>query len=136
MTQKELDEIEIEARKITLHYYWKDWDPDKCLKWYNRLVHRFHLIVCLTPVLVMFTVFCLAEKMWPTFGMIELVAGVVIFWEGLRLFMVWFINKGTILVMEELIENAKKAKDKEGETGENGEPNNEGGKDNCGFNGS
>ena len=134
MTQKELDEMEIEARKIVLHHYWKDWDPDKCLKWYNRLVHRFHLMVCITPLLVMFTVFCLAEKMWPTFGMIELVAGVVIFWEGLRLFMVWFINNATIGVMKIMIEDAEK-KDKEGSTGGNGESDNEGREDNGGFNG-
>ena len=134
MTQKELDEMEIEARKITLHYYWKDWDPDKCLKRYNWLVRRIPLVVCLTPTLVVLTVFCLAEKMWPTFGMIELVAVVVIFWEGLRLFMVWFINNATIGVMKIMIEDAEK-KAKEGNTGENGEPDNEGRKDNGGFNG-
>ena len=129
MTQKELDEMEIEARKIVLHYYWKDLDPDECLKRYNRLVKRIPLMVCLIPSLVVLTVFCLGEHMWPTFGMIELIAVVVIFWEGLRLFMVWFINNATIGVMKIMIEDAEK-KGKEGNTGGNGASDNEGREDN------
>lgn len=135
MTKKELDEMEVEARKITLNYFWKDLDPDECLKRYNRLVRRIPLMVCLAPPLLISTISYLADGSLPSSGMIKVILGIIVFWEGVRLFMVWFINKGTILVMEELIKNAKKAGSKERETGENGEPNNEGCKDNGGFNG-
>ena len=130
MTQKELDEMEIEARKITLNYFWKDLDPDECLKRYNRLVRRIPLLICLAPPLLICTISYLADESLPSSGMIKVILGIIVFWEGVRLFMVWFINKGTVMVMQQMIEDAKK--DKEGD----GEPNNKGREDNGGHSGS
>lgn len=134
MTKKELDEIEIEAQKHVFRHFIPDMDPDKCLRRYKCIVNRIPLLICLTPVLLIFTVYCLAEKDWPDFEMIKLVVGIVVFWEAARLFLVWFVNNATIGVMKIMIEDAKE-KAKEGNVGENGEPNNEGRKDYGGFNG-
>ncbi len=134
MTQKELDEMEIEAKKLVFKHFVPDLDPEISLKRYNRLVKRLPLLVCLVPVLLLNLFEYLADGTLPDFGMIKIIIGIIVFWEGVRLYMVWFINKSTIGVMKIMLEDAKE-KAKEGNTGENGEPDNEGRKDNGGFNG-
>ncbi|MBQ2039739.1 MAG: hypothetical protein II486_09840 [Thermoguttaceae bacterium] len=89
-------------------------------------------MVILTPPVLIFSVYCLAEKEWPDWGMIKLVGGIFILLEGVRFFMVWFVNKATIEAMKAMIEYEKS---KEGEKGGDGEPNNKGSEDNGGSNG-
>ena len=132
MTQKELDEMEIEARKHVFRYFIPDMDPDKCLKRYKLVVYRIPLLICLVPVLLLNVFEYLADGTLPSFGMIKLIIGIIVFWEGVRLFLVWFFNKATIEAMKAMIEYEKS---KEGEKGGDGEPNNKGSEDNGGSNG-
>ena len=133
MTQKELDEMEIEAQEHVFRYFAPDADPKKLVKKYKSIKNRIPHLVILTPPVLIFSVYCLAEKEWPDWGMIKLVGGIFILLEGVRLFLVWFVNKATIEAMKAMIEYKKL---KEGETGGNGESNNKGSEDNGGFNGS
>lgn len=133
MTQKELDEMEIEAREHVFRYFAPDADPKKLVKNYKSIKNRIPHLVILAPVVIMFTVYCLAEKEWPDWGMIKLVAGIAIVLEGVRFFMVGFIDKATIEAMKAMIEYEKL---KEGEKGGDDESNNEGSKDNGGHVGS
>ncbi|MBR6387910.1 MAG: hypothetical protein IKS14_06615 [Thermoguttaceae bacterium] len=135
MTKKELDEMEIEARKHVFRHFIPDMDPDKCLKRYKYIANRIPLLVCLLPVLLISIFEYLADGTLPNFEIIKLIIGIIVFWEGVRLFVVWFINNATIGVMKIMIEEAKE-KAKEGNTGGNGESDNEGREDNGGFNGS